>query len=132
MSQGNVELVRRVFDAWNEGAFSDWISLHHPNVVVIPPEGWPEGQAPDSREAWASQAMRLMDSWEEQRLEVDDLREVGGRVLVLFRWITRGKDSGIEMETPMSVVAEVKDGMLGHLNYFVGHEEALEAVGLRK
>ncbi len=125
----DVDVLRRAFDAWNEGAFEEWKAMHHEDVVVIPPPGWPEGEPAPNRDAWFTQAMRLTDSWEEQQIEIDELREVGaGRVLAAFRWVTRGKGSGIELATPLASISTVRDGRIARQEYFSTREAALEAL----
>ena len=124
------EVVLRSFDAWNAGDLGGWLSLHHPDVVVIPPDGWPESEEPRSREAWRVQAQRLIDSWAEQRIELTRVQAAGERVLVLFEWITRGKGSSIELVSRMALVATVRDGLISRAEYYVDHDEALEAAGV--
>jgi ketosteroid isomerase-like protein len=99
-------------------------------VVVVPPDGWPEGEQPRSREEWLAQAALLRDSWTEQRIEVRRIADAGDRVLVLFTWVTTGKGSRIALETDMGCVATVHDGLITHLVYFSDHAQALAAVGL--
>jgi ketosteroid isomerase-like protein len=130
MSQENVEVVRRQFEAWNRDDLTEWALTHHPEVVVVPPEGWPEGEEPHSRDEWLAQAARLRESWTEQRIEVKRIADAGDRVLVLFNWITKGKGSHIALETDMGCVATVNDRLITHLVYFTDHAQALEAVGL--
>lgn len=130
MSQEAVELMRRSFDAWNAGELDLWISLHHPEVEVVPPDGWPEGEPPRSREEWLVQAHRLIDSWAEQRVEPREIVDTGDRVLVLFDWIARGQGSQIDLDTEMALIATVHDGQITRAVYYTGHAEALAAVGL--
>jgi hypothetical protein len=41
----------------------------------------------------------ILSAWEEYRVEVDEYRELDGeRVLVLTRFLARGKRSGLEVE----------------------------------
>ena len=130
MSQENVEIVRRVYERWNNGDLAGWKEMHAPDVVVVPPEGWPEGDTSTNRDAWFDQAMRLRDSWDAQRLEVDEIRDLGDRLLSFLRWVTRGKDSGIELETPMASVTTVEGGKIVEQSYFLDQQSALKAVGL--
>jgi ketosteroid isomerase-like protein len=130
MSQENVKLVRRSFDAWNVGDLGRWISMHHPEVEVVPPEGWPEAEAPSSREEWLAQARRLLDSWAEQRVEPTQIIGTGERVVALFEWVTRGKGSHIDLMTEMALIATVRDGLITRAAYYNDHAEALQAVGL--
>jgi ketosteroid isomerase-like protein len=131
MSQADVELVYRSFDLWNRGDLTEWIAGHHPEVVVVPPDGWPEGaQTLVSRDEWLAQALRLTDSWAEQHFEIQRVADAGDSVLVLFRWITRGKGSDIPLVTDMAGVATVQDGLVTRWVFFNDPSEALEAVGL--
>lgn len=130
MASGNLEVARDAYEAWNRGAFDEWISMHREDVVVIPPEGFPEGAPVEDRDAWFRQAMRLTDSWEEQRIELDEMQEFAdGRVLSLFRWVTKGKDSGITLETPMAAVTTVLEGRIARHEFFLDREEARRAAG---
>ena len=131
MSRENVELVRRVYEMWNDGDLVAWGAMHHPDVVVIPPPGWPEAEVSRSRDEWLAQAMRLTDSWEEQRVEIESLHETGDGVLVLFEWITRGRGSQIDLTTEFACVAKVRDGAITELVYYLDRQQALEDVGLR-
>jgi hypothetical protein len=42
MSQENVEIVQATVEAWNAGDMDARRELHDPDVIVRPPEGWPE------------------------------------------------------------------------------------------
>jgi len=130
MSQENVELVRRSFDAWNVGDLAGWISMHHPEVEVVPPEGWPEAERPRSREEWLAQARRILDSWAAQRVEAKQIVDTAERVVVLFEWVTRGKGSQIDLMTEMGLIATVRDGLITRAAYYNDPADALEAVGL--
>ena len=132
MSRENVELIRHVFEMWNRGDLAAWGLMHHPDVVVIPPDGWPEGEQVQSRDEWLAQAMRLTDSWEDQRIEIQTMRDAGDTVVVVFDWITRGKGSHIDLVSEMACVATVRDGLIARLAYFLDRAEALTAVGLRQ
>ena len=132
MSQGNAEIARRTFELWNRGELDEWGLMHHPDVVVDPPDGWPESEQPRSREQWLAQAIRLTDSWDSQHIEVKRIAEVGDRVVVLFSWITRGKGSHIDLVTDMACLATLQDGLIVRVTYFIDEAEALKAAGLSK
>jgi ketosteroid isomerase-like protein len=130
MSRENVELVRRSFDVWNVGDLAGWISMHHPEVEVVPPDGWPEAEPPRSREDWLAQARRLIDSWAEQRVEPKRIVDRGEHVVVLFEWVTRGQGSHIDLMTEMALIATVRGGLITRAAYYNSHAEALQAMGL--
>ncbi|HEY6637275.1 MAG TPA: nuclear transport factor 2 family protein [Solirubrobacterales bacterium] len=100
MSKENVEIVLDQWDAWSDGNLDRWAQGWDPEVVVVAPKGWPEGDVEQGIEAWRRQAQRLRDTWAEARIEVDEIRDVKDRVLVRFRYVTVGEDTGIPFETP--------------------------------
>jgi ketosteroid isomerase-like protein len=132
MAEQDVQVVVHTFELWNRGDLTAWISTHHPSVVVDPPEGWPEGEQPRSREEWLAQAIRLTDSWAEQRIEVERIVDSDGGVLVLFKWITRGKGSRIDLVADMGCIATVEDGLIRSWTFFNSHEEAVRAADQRR
>ena len=130
MSQENPELVRRSIELWNEGDLAAFVALHHPDVMVVPPDNWPDGEVTRGREAWLRQGMRIKDSWESDRVELDHLHEAGSNVIIQQRWIAKGKDSGIEFETQFWVVYTLSAGSITRVEYFLDRSRALEAAGV--
>ena len=130
MSDADVEVVRSSFEAWNTGDLEAWAAYFAPDVVIGAPAGWPEAGADlVGRAAWIAQARLLTDSWEEQRIDPDEITSVGDRVLALFTWVTRGKDSGIDFETQMASVNTVRNGLITRAEYFMSRDAALDAAG---
>jgi ketosteroid isomerase-like protein len=61
MSQENVEVGRRAFAAWNAGDMDAFRELYDPEIIVRPPERWPEPGPFVGREAvmqWFEQSGR--------------------------------------------------------------------------
>jgi hypothetical protein len=73
MSQENVKLVRRWFELWTDCDWKDYEAIHDPHVVVIPPDDWPDGEVSIGRDAWTRQSIRLKDSWQTDRNELDEV-----------------------------------------------------------
>ena len=96
MSQENVEIVRRSMELWNEGDLAAFVALHHPDVVVVPPDTRPDGEVSRGREAWLRQGMRIKDSWESDRVELDhlavNLLRLGDKRRVILRGAGAGRD----------------------------------------
>jgi ketosteroid isomerase-like protein len=133
MSQENVETVVRQFDAWSRGDLDAWAEAWDPEVVVFAPDGWPEGEVERGLEAWSRQAKRLRDSWEEARIEIDEIRSVKpGVVLAQIRYVTRGGETGILFETPMAAVFFLHERKITRAQYGWTVTQALEAVGLKE
>jgi ketosteroid isomerase-like protein len=60
----------------------------------------------------------------------DDVRDLGGKVLVLGGVHFRGEASGLDMRHPFAWVCEMRDGALARMFFYSSHAEALEAAGL--
>ena len=130
MSLENVEVVRHSIELWNEGDLTAFVALHHADVVVVPPDNWPDGEVTRGRETWLREGMRIKDSWESDRAEIDHLREAGSNVIIQQRWITKGKDSGIEFETQFWVVYTLSAESITRVEYFLDRSRAHDVVGL--
>ena len=131
MSQENVEVVRRSLDAFLAGDRAAALAAYHPEVVfdaTLRPEG-AVYRGPDG----VDQAMRVwIGTWEDWRLEIQELTDAGDHVLVAAREFGRGKGSGVEIDQMTYVVFTVRDGMIVRWKGFLQRAEALEAVGLNE
>jgi ketosteroid isomerase-like protein len=131
MSEENREIVRRQFDLWNEGDLDAYIQCYDSEVVVEAPEGWPEGSVSRGLDAWRQQAQRLRDTWDEARVEVEEIRPVGeDRVVTRIRYVTIGKEPGISFDTPMAAVFFLDGRKIRRAQFFWDIEEALKAADL--
>ncbi len=68
-------------------------------------------------------------AWEEFRIELEDVREAGEQVLVLWRVRARSR-SGVPLDQVTAQVWTWRDGMPWRNESFTDVAEALEAVGL--
>jgi ketosteroid isomerase-like protein len=62
--------------------------------------------------------------------QTEDLIDVGDKVVVLVRWVGRGKVSGAQGEISMAMVWTVREQAITRVEFFLDRAEALEAVGL--
>ena len=132
MSQENVEMVRRAYDAFLR---SDWNSLSE----LIDPDfefrgtvgGLEEGRiargAQQFREVFEKEDL---DAWDERRFEPEDFIDAGDCVVVLQREYRRGRGSGVELETETAIVFGMRGGRIMHIQGYMDRFLALEAVGL--
>jgi len=129
MSEENVAIAVAAFEAWNRGHWDAFGALHHRDIVLVTPEGWPEPRM-EGWEAMRRQFLRLKDAWSDERIEIDAVEDAGANVLVDWRWITSGKFSGIPSDTAFISVSTVRGGLITQVEYFFDRERALEAAGL--
>src|SRR5687768_12366036 len=111
MSQGNVEVVRAAFDAWNAGDMDGHNRLYHPDAILRPPEDWPEPGPFVGREAVLRQYEQMRETWASDQTEpISDFIGNGDRVVVRLIWhgVGHGPKSGIEV----SMVFTVRKGKI--------------------
>ena len=129
MSQENVEIVRATVEAWNAGDMGALRELHDPDVIVRPPEGWPEPGPFVGREALMRQYAQMRETWDADASEpISDFIDAVDRVVVRFIW--RGMGHGPESSMELTNVATIRKGKIVTMEYFWDHAEALEALGL--
>jgi ketosteroid isomerase-like protein len=131
MSQENVEVALRYFEAWNAGDMDALRAVYHPDLIVRAPDGWPEPGPFVGREAVVRQAQRMREPWDADELEpIGDYIDAGDRVVVRFIWRVAGR--GPEADVEMAVAITVRDGRIFNQEFFWDYAEALEAAGLRE
>jgi uncharacterized protein len=129
MSQENVEIVRRGFEAWNAGDMDALREIFDPGIVWRAPEGWPEPGPYIGREAVMRQQEQLRGTWDSDSFQlISDFIDVGDRVAVRYIW--RGVGQGPESNIELTGVFTVRKGTISHIEFFWDHAEALEALGL--
>jgi uncharacterized protein (TIGR02246 family) len=126
VSQADVELVRRVFDAINRRDVQDVLDAYHPDadMSTLTSElvhGEPYRGHEGIREYFSSFA----DVWEELHLHPEEIRDLGDRILVSGRWTSRGKGSGADVESPAAWIFAVRDGRIVFSRAYRNAEEAL-------
>jgi len=129
MSEENVEIALAAFEAWNRGDSETFDALHHVDIVLVAPEGWPEPRI-EGREETHRQFARLKDAWSDDRIEIDRVEDAGDKVLVDWRLITTGKSSGLAAEKAFTSISTVRDGLITRVEYFFDRAKALQAAGL--
>ena len=129
MSHENVEVVRRIFEAWNAGDMDALREMYDPGIIWRPPEGWPEPGPYMGREAVMRQLEQMRETWDADALElISDFIDVGDRVAVRVIW--RGAGHGPESNMEVTGVYAVRKGRIFYIEFFWDHAEALETVGL--
>jgi ketosteroid isomerase-like protein len=135
MSEENVEIVRRLYDAVARRDAAEVLSLYDPEVE------W-DG----SRHAWSSvmgetrfhghegirKFSRLYyETWESLDDNLEELIDADHCVVSLSTIRARGRRSGIEVEWKNQAgVWTIRDGKIVRIVWFPTREEALEAAGL--
>jgi ketosteroid isomerase-like protein len=132
MSQENLEIVRSGFELLQQqgdlALFEDWTT---PDLVIVQPPEVPDAKTYEGRAAVAEAWQDWPDQWEDFRLDLIELIDVGDDLVVSeTRHRGRGRESGIEMDFRVFYVHRLREGKLARMEMFFNREQALEAVGL--
>jgi ketosteroid isomerase-like protein len=131
MSQQNVELVRKSFEAHNTGGIEAALPFYAPDFVWDPGPDWIENRAYRGHEGARALDAIFAETFQDYVLEAHEIRAVGEEVVALYEAIGRIKGSGAPIRQPLGiVVSDFRDGMIGEVRSFFSWQEALEAVGL--
>jgi hypothetical protein len=129
MSQENVEIIKRAFEAWNAGDMDAFRDLFDPDVIWRQLEGWPEPGPEVGREAVMHQLGQQRETWDADALELtSDFIDAADRIVVRFIW--RGAGHGPEANLAATGVFTVRKGRVFYVEFFWDHAEALETLGL--
>jgi ketosteroid isomerase-like protein len=135
MSQENVEVVRLVTDVMDaegfEAALPIFLEASHPDVEWREDPAWPGSATYRGIEQVRQVILDRMATLDFDQ-QTEDLIDVDDRVVVLVRWVGRGKASGAQGEISMAMVWTVREQAITRIEFFLDRAQALEAVGLRE
>ena len=130
MSEENVEVVRQMYDAFYRGDADGALGHFDQDVVVDASKGRPDIGIGRGREQVRRITTSWVGTWDQWREEIEEMRDLGSRVLVLSVQHGRGKGSGVEVEAHWAVLYEVHRGKITRMAVYRERAEALEAAGL--
>jgi ketosteroid isomerase-like protein len=135
MSQENVEAFKRGSEAANRRDVETLLALldsevqWHPAMAALLGGETTVYRGHEGVRAWLRDQE---ESFAESRIDYSEIRAVGERVVAVGRLRTRGKESGVETESPVGWVVDFRNGKVIRAQAYLDPEEALEAVGLRE
>jgi ketosteroid isomerase-like protein len=130
MSQQNVEIVRRLHDAYARGDLEAVLAALDPEIEVH------DHDLPDSASYRGLEGVRQWQadwgsSWEDWGWDAEEFIEAGERVVAVLRVHAKGRRSGIDVEQLNAAVWTLRDGKCVRLDYYDSRDQALQAAGLR-
>ena len=128
MSEENIEIVRRVYESWAKGDFSN-AEAYDPNVEFEMPD-WPEGASARGLEEMSRTWFQALNAWEGFRSEPQEFIANGPHVLVRNRIVARGKGSGLDVDADTASLFTLEEGRVVRLALYWNLESAFEAAGL--
>jgi ketosteroid isomerase-like protein len=133
MSQRNVELVRRSFEAYASGGIEATFPFYAPDIVWDPGPEWVEETVYRGHDGIRRIDAVFLESFDDYRLQLHDVRAAGDRVVALYEAIGRIKGSARTIQQPVGIVIdEVRDGKIAAVRSYFTWARALDAVGLQE
>jgi ketosteroid isomerase-like protein len=132
MSQENVEIVRRGYEAFNRGDFEGWLAVLDPDVelderYIAPDAAIYRGHAGVRR--WLQTGADAIGS---PSFEVLRWFACGGVVVTEVGFRGHGVASGAETTARLAHAIRIRNQKIAYVASFPTVDEALEAVGLRE
>jgi ketosteroid isomerase-like protein len=128
MSEANVEVVKRIFEAWGRGDFSS-VEWADPEIEFsIPgPDPYVHRGVEAAGRAWAE----FLDAFEDLSIVGEEFHDAGDKVIVEQTFRGKGKGSGIPIDDiPGAAVLTLRDGKVIRFQGYVTLAEALASAGL--
>jgi ketosteroid isomerase-like protein len=134
MSQANVEIVRRLFDAAARRDSAAVFDIYDAYIVwdaSRTERGAMAGKVVQGREALLKWLREWYEPWETLDDILGELIDAGQqRVVSSMTQRGRGRASGVEVQQELGDVWTIQDGKIIRAVWFPSRAEALEAVGL--
>jgi ketosteroid isomerase-like protein len=131
MSQENVEIVRRMYEAFHAGD-AEGALAHFDPEVMFDASVRVDGGIGHGREELNAMTAQWVGAWEEWRETIEEMRDLGSQVCVVTTQRGRGKGSGIEVEDRYVVLYELEGDKISGMTLYATTAEALEAAWLRE
>ena len=132
MSGENVEVVRRLLEAWNRRDLTAMSALWRSDGEV----DWSRARGPlkgvyRGRGGLQTFWSEFFSTFEDVQIETHDFTDAGSEVVVSNTAHARGRD-GIEVTARSTFVYTVESGQITRLRMFQERADALEAAGLQE
>ena len=128
-----MEVVRQALAAYARGDIEEGLSYLHPegelHSAVI---GSAEGKVFRGHDGIRTWFAELGETFEEMTTELTEYRDLGDRVVAFGHIHARGRESGLELDSPTGWVMTLRDGKVLKAEGFLSRAETLEAAGLEK
>jgi ketosteroid isomerase-like protein len=131
MSEESVELVRRVFEAYNSGDIGRIVAMTDPEFEgEIPPELSAEPDTYRGHDGIRRYFESFQDAMQEIRFHPERIWDAGDSAVVILRLTAKGRQTAIPVEQRLALAWTFRDGRALRVRAYATREQALKAVGL--
>jgi ketosteroid isomerase-like protein len=131
VSERNIEIIRKGFNALNRGDIDALLELCHPDIELLPSiVGGVEGTSYRGRDGYRRWFEEQAETYDHVSFEPQDIRAVGDQVVALYITRVRGAQSGVELRSDRAAVFTIREGCVLRQVGYQRQADALRAVGL--
>jgi len=131
MSEENVEIARKISDAINRRDTEAILLYADPEIEVQSAIiGGAEGNTYRGHEGVRRWMAESEVAFSELRGEAVEYRDLGDDVLTVARLHARGRESGVEIDSPLAWLTTFREGKIVLARGYLDVQDALEAAGL--
>ena len=132
MSPGNVEIVRRMAEVWNERGWQGVVDdgLLHPDIEYHDDPDWPEARSAYGTKALVDRFDEVLEAIGQRgQTTVEQTVAHGAHVGLVFRLTGEGSASQIPYAHSWGFLCRVRDGQVDYIQAYLDPTQAIEAVG---
>ena len=131
MSAQNVELHRRLFEAFNARDIEAMIAYCDPQTEFHPMSAAVGGTVYHGHEGMRKWHRDLEEAWGDSiRVEPEAYFDLGEQTLVFYVSHARGRESGAEVTMPQAQVASWREGLVVYSRVYANRVDALTELGV--
>jgi ketosteroid isomerase-like protein len=131
VSENNVELHRRVIEAYNARDTEAFVALCDPQIEVHSVFAAPGGADYHGHDGVRRWHRDLEEAWgPDFRVEPEALFDLGEDTLMFSVLHGHGRQSGVKVAMPNAQVARFRDGLIVYLKVYIHREDALSDLGV--
>jgi ketosteroid isomerase-like protein len=130
MSQENVDAIRASYEAFNRRDFDALFEFYDPDIIWEQDERFVEPGTHYGHTGVRHVFGSIFESFEDFQVEVEEIFDLGDRILAILRISGTAKLTGMELATPGGHLFWFGDGKVVKLQLFVDPAEAREAAGV--
>jgi ketosteroid isomerase-like protein len=128
VDEQKAEIARLLTSNWGQGYWDPAVMTED---YVMEQHGGTMQGAYEGEQGMAYYAEGFKEAWIEARVELDDVFEHDGVIVILTRLQVKGRSSGIAVEIAgAGVVRFAEDGRARRVDAYTDRDEALASVGL--
>ena len=135
MSNENVEIVRRLWEAADRRDTAAVLALYDPDVE-LDGTGFPlvaqEGAVYRGHEGLKKLFAEWRETWRDAEARLDEIIDAGDRVISIYTYSAHGRASGTPIKEEFATVSTIASGKVVRVQWFVGREAALKDAGLQE